>query len=955
MSSWYKHIIVLLNVLFLINCSFAQLSGLDSKLKGKTNFKEITEAINEHIKAMPEGLEKYKLKKHFARWSYYQSIHLGSDGELVNISEKTIEAVNNKEVNASRSANGSWYFVGPSTTNNENPSAVFNGIGRVDRIAFHPTNPNIIYIGTPAGGLWKTTDGGSNWTPLSNYIPSLGISGIVVDYSNTNRIYVLTGAGDSQISNGSNYFNRSVGVLVSHDGGQVWEQTGQLSPNIFNGYRLVQSPADPLILFAVTTDGIYKTKNGGDDWVNVKGGKFYDIDFKPGDPLTIYASGVSDFYYSADTGNFWHQASFDYALCNKRIEFAVTPANSNLVYLIAGNTNTNNTFCGFFKSIDSGRNFVRQTNSPNIIGKEDGSGNDQSNYDLAITASPTNSQIVLTGGLIVWKTINGGSVFNNVTSYNENGSDWYIHPDVHDLAYNPINGTLYAATDGGFYSSIDNGATWNDHIDGISTTQIYHMDDYNNDENIIMIGNQDNGVKYRNTNTSYFSNIGSGDGFDVAINYSDQTKGWAVFNTSIKKYTHFLDDPYLEIDSDSFFPQLECHTSNPEKIYYSWDTLYAYDGGSPVMIGNGLINGYNALKTCPSNSNRIYAAGGYNQVLFTGKFYESDDGGISWDTVSNNTGFPAVIQRVTDIGVNPTNSARVYICYGGYTDSQKVYYSSNAGDSWSNYSFDLPNTPIWSIEVDASNNLYVGTDIGVFYKPTTSNNWEPYYNNLPNVPISDLAINEAENQLLAATFGRGVWKSTLKSSCSANYTTSATLEGNYFIGVSTDINTTSTIDGGAGTNVIFRAGHNVILNPGFEANGEPGNKFTAYIGDCESGLPTDMSTGETIFPVEFQNYNISLSRNKGTLEIIEKRGQEVDVLARIFGKGYKSIKVFISDLSNNKLTEVSTIKKPNHENIVTINNGITQKGNYMFYLVIDGEVTHLQEFQARVHKPIATN
>ena len=176
--------------------SYSQHEALKAQLAGKRTFREITKTVEHYLDTLPASPDKARLEKHFARWAYYQSLHLGPGGEFVNVSKKTMETLsaqtNSPKPNAPvTTANGAWYFAGPQWSTNNNPIAAGNGIGRVDRIAFHPTDANIIYVGTPAGGLWKTTDGGINWTALSSFIPSLGISGIVVSWYDPNTIYVL--------------------------------------------------------------------------------------------------------------------------------------------------------------------------------------------------------------------------------------------------------------------------------------------------------------------------------------------------------------------------------------------------------------------------------------------------------------------------------------------------------------------------------------------------------------------------------------------------------------------------------------------------------------------------------------------------------------------------------------------------------------------------------------------
>ncbi len=511
------------------------------------------------------------------------------------------------------------------------------------------------------------------------------------------------------------------------------------------------------------------------------------------------------------------------------------------------------------------------------------------------------------------------------------------------MQFNPLNGYLYAAGDGGLYVSVNEGASWTNLSSGINVTQFYHIDDNDNNEYAFLGGTQDNGTMYRSTNTGSFTHVGGGDGFEAVIDYSNQNKGLAVANQSIYKYTDFANKTKQFIAKDSFYPQVELHTANPNRFYYSYDSLYTWHNGVYSLLGNGMINGYNALKTCPSNNDRIYAAGGYSFSNPTGKIYVTSDAGATWDTISNNPGYPIVNQRITDIGVNPSNSAKVFLVFAGYTADQKVYYSSNAGDTWTDYTYDLPNTPIWSIEVDANNNIYVGTDIGVFYKSNSLMSWEPFYNNLPNVPISDLAINESEDQLLAGTFGRGVWKCSLKSDCPGSITTSSDFEGRHFRAASNTITTTSTVKGGSGTEVVLRAGNSVVLNPGFEANGEPGNKFVAYTGNCDEGIPNMMGLVNTLFPSALSAYSKSLSRANGTIEVLANNSELTEVLVRVTSISKNNGEIFISEITSDKLIKLSEVSCLQNESNIVIERTKLKPGEYLLYLILENDITHIQE------------
>ena len=948
------HFIFLVFLGFLLPLSLlAQFDDLKVQLQGKETFSEITTTVRQYLTTLPDSYEKSKFEKHYNRWAYYQSLHLGPNGEFVNIAKRTFEAVAEKPIieSPNLSYNGSWTLIGPNSSTTNNPGADLNGLGRVDRMAFHPTNPSIIYVGTPAGGLWKTVNGGTSWSAISSFIPSLGISGIVVDHSDPSTLYVLTGDGDSYNPDGlvssSGYRQNSVGVLVSHDGGTTWEQTAQMSSlDEWLGYRLVQHPTNSNILIAATSDGIYRTTNGGGTWTQERAGKHFDIEFKPGDPTRVYASAEGSFVYSTNTGDSWiTSATFDYSLCDdKRIEIAVTSYNANKVFLLAGPAQAIDKFCGFYVSSNSGLNFYRWSNSPNVFGQEDGSG-DQSEYDMGLAVSPTDDNLIITAGLIIYKSTNGGSTFSNATFYRESGGV-YIHPDIHTVEYNPLNGYLYAGGDGGFHRSVNDGDNWTDLYDGIATSQFYHLDDYDANQYAMLAGAQDNGLKYKVSNTSDFLHINCCDGFDVAINYNDQSKGYSVINGNLKKFTDFTGTTPTTINSVGWFKQIEFHSSDPTILYYSNSRIYEYDAdqSTHTLLRDVGISGYWALKTCPSNSSRIYAAGGDELFGETGEMFTSADNGSTWSTISSNSGFPASFPRISDIGVRPNSSQTVYACFSGYTDNVKVYYSFNFGASWENVSYDLPNIPVWSIEVDVSNNIYVGTDYGVFYKASGATNWEPYYNGLPNVPITDLAINEDEDQLLASTFGRGIWKSTLREPCPPNRIIAVDLQGQDFRSASNSIKMSGEVIGGEGTSVSFRAGNYVELTPGFNVDGELGNNFLAYVGDCDGGMPPDFSFGN---PADSNNvvvdFSFTVARNLGTLEIRDVSMLEKKVIIRLFNAQTAKIKVFMANKNGTFIKDIAQFEGAKGEFNYTFNIEGLKSGMYYLYLGVNKDVNHLQE------------
>ncbi|MCK5956838.1 hypothetical protein KMY69_27810, partial [Klebsiella pneumoniae] len=139
------------------------------------------------------------------------------------------------------------------------------------------------------------------------------------------------------------------------------------------------------------------------------------------------------------------------------------------------------------------------------------------------------------------------------------------------------------------------------------------------------------------------------------------------------------------------------------------------------------------MRTCPSNANKIYAAGGTSYASSTGVLRRSDDAGVNWPglayILSSNIGFPVTYTKITSVNVDPSNSANVWATFGGFDDTAKVYFSDNSGGRWFNMTGSLPNVAVHTIALDSDNNAYVGTDNGVYYRGNSMNDWIPFYNN----------------------------------------------------------------------------------------------------------------------------------------------------------------------------------------------------------------------------------
>jgi hypothetical protein len=204
------------------------------------------------------------------------------------------------------------------------------------------------------------------------------------------------------------------------------------------------------------------------------------------------------------------------------------------------------------------------------------------------------------------------------------------------------------------------------------------------------------------------------------------------------------------------------------------------------------------------------------------------------------------VQKITDIAVHPLNSYYVYITCGGFAPGKKVYRSTTAGESWENWSGSLPDIPVNCVAVTRDDGVYIGTDLGVFYRDQGMNDWMPVRNGLPNVPVTNLYINENTDRIYAATFGRGMWSTTLVDNCPGSLVLSGDIDGYYHYQASNQIRTTNTIAGSVVNELHLKAGGYILLQPGFVAKRR--SVWTGKIGGCGTGgIPeaTETST-ETV-------------------------------------------------------------------------------------------------------------
>jgi len=702
-----------------------------------TNYFEVRDAFNDYYSryvsnyrqangADPIKVPGYKIYK---RWEWIVGPRVGADGSRYNPAQAWNESIKYRQQVGTFNA-GNWTLIGPTSP----PSG--NGSGRLNFVRVHPTNPDILFTGSPAGGLWRSDDGGFNWSTNTDQLAQvIGCTDIAIDPTNTDIMYLATGDGDA----GDTY---TVGLLKTTDNGTTWNTTGLsfFTANYRQMSKVLVNPDNTNIILVATSSGVYRSDDAAATFTQVQVGSFKDMEFKPGDPNTVYVAGA-EFYKSTDGGQTFNLITNGLPpIANvSRMAIAVTPDDPNYVYLIAGLPDPYGTE-GFYKSVNSGTSFTNP-NTPAL-------GNQQW-YDLCIAACPTNKNEVLLGGQTDFLKSTGG------------GSAWFqsggnTHVDYHDIVYADGN-TCYMTNDGGIYVSYDNAANWTDISNGLTIAQMYGFGQSATNANLLVQGWQDNGTN--RFNGFSWSHIVGGDGMLCFIDRTNDQNIWAsTQNGGLVRSTN---------GGGNF-----TNATTGINEAGAWVTPWIQDPVTANTLYAGFINVWRSLNGGVSwtkisafpntqNVNTLAVSPANNQIIWAAKatgLYVTSNGGTNWATVAN---IPS--GTITGIACSDTDPNKVWITYSGYSNTNKVFQSTDMGATWTNVSASIPNIPVNCITYLNSSNdgLYIGTDLGIFFKDASMSVWEPFFNGLPNVIVTQLEVFYPTQKIRASTYGRGIWESDL--------------------------------------------------------------------------------------------------------------------------------------------------------------------------------------------------
>jgi len=656
---------------------------------------------------------------------------------------------------------GGWTWLGPGNIG-----------GRTRSIVVHPTNPDVMWAASVAGGVWKTTSGGASWGPLDDFMASLNVTTLVLDPTDSNVLYAGTGEG---------FYNldglRGAGVFKTTDGGTSWTQLSASSgPTFVYVNRLAISRDGSTLLAAVrngdaTAQGISRSTDKGAtfaDVPSVSGTEILDVDFDPTDSSKCVAGGRNGkAFYSTDGGATWTAAAGLPTVAGfaGRVELTHAANNASIVYASVDNNSGE-----VYRSNDGGKTYNLQNTGTNYLGG-------QGWYANVIWAGdPTDANLVVVVGLDLYRSPDGGTSFTQISFWSKAPAS--PHADHHAIVSHPAfdgttNRVVFFGNDGGLYQSTDvrnsmDTFGWQALNNNYGVTQFYGAAGNANTGKIVG-GAQDNGtLRYApppGTNTGpqgYIAMFG-GDGGYCAADPTDPNFFYgeyvylqihrSVNAGSSANYIYTGISDASDGNKCNFIAPFVLDPNDPNTMLAGGSSLWRsknVKAATPqwAKIKDEAGSPISAIAVAPGNSQIIWV--GYN----FGDVYKSIDGGASWSRVGS-TALPND-RMCTRITIDPSSSDVVYVTFGGYT-TDNVWETENGGTTFKDIGASLPPAPAYTLAVHPDNStfLYLGMEVGVFASADGGATWSPTNEGPTNCSVNELFwTNRALN---AATHGRGLF------------------------------------------------------------------------------------------------------------------------------------------------------------------------------------------------------
>jgi photosystem II stability/assembly factor-like uncharacterized protein len=680
-----------------------------------------------------------------------------------------------------------WRAIGPTAT--VSAWYPFWGLtsGRVNAVAVSPANSTLVLIGSSTGGIWRSTDGGDSFVPVSDDQVDLAVGSLVFSKSDPGIAYA--GMGDAK----GGYLGS--GVLKSTDEGRTWARVSNASlPSPGSISKLEIDPANPNRIYVaqysrvaagkITSSGVYVSTDGGINWNRVLAGAPRDVLIDPSDSRIVYA-GMSridkdadpqfGLYRSTDSGSTWSNVftAPQYDLTKRRdFRVAVSEANPRIIYAYFGGVVGSRLDARLRVSTDAGATWTDRSlaavDTANL------------GYNTYLAVDPRDALTLYVGSRDVFKSTDAGESWTNLTrNFYDSGAGWQYapggsatHTDQHALAFSPENpNEFYVGNDGGVSKTTDNGNTFRSLNATLTLTQFIGISSHPTNPAISYGGSQDNGTQLRSADQNWYEVL-SGDGGHSVINPLDPS---VVFMTYVRGdvFRFANDGQSLELQVGSngtfgenfdapriaFYPPFVGNGVDATLYFGTWRLFISTNLGLTWFAPSGFLDltkgvtdtsrdVLSAIAVARSNPNLIYTGSAQGRAM------RSTNGGQSWTDVTG--GLPD--RSITSITVDPSNSSIAYLTLSGFSTGH-VFRTTNAGATWIDVSGSLPDVPASALLVDPadSNTIYLGTDIGVFRSTTRGDDWSSFNRGMPPVVVHGFSAN-ATGAIQVATYGRGAYE-----------------------------------------------------------------------------------------------------------------------------------------------------------------------------------------------------
>jgi photosystem II stability/assembly factor-like uncharacterized protein len=852
--------------------------------------------------------------------------------------------------------------------------------GRTRSLLIDPFDTNVLYAGAVSGGVWKSINAGYSWVPKTDFIANININTMVMDPANHNTIYA--GTGEALYGDGL----PGSGIFKSTDGGDTWTQL-QATQNWQYINRLAMNGSG--VLLSSNYDGIWRSTDGGVNWTHV-----YTpvipiasvVVFNPNNGNQAAAAGsalVNGYYivqliYSGDGGATWSNATTMPAAVDNfaGIDMAWGPSSNVYVNVGVPIVVNNNTFYGeVWRSQDAGATYSRISQQ----------GVTDCTYHCAIWVSPSNASLIVVGGLLNYRSIDGGASFTPINSAISLSNQ--PHADTHFFVNDPYSpNKLYVCNDGGVYRTNDittasAGNSWESLNFTYQTSQYYAGAGNAAGIGPLIGGTQDNGTlrvslldqytpAFRPATTANMWSFG-GDGGYVAIDpgvpdyiYGEYQYMEIFRSTNGGEANSGFDItsglPFGTNSHNDFIAPVVMDPNNANVLLAGGGSLWRTTTASAPTPTWSSIRGesnpwfdISAIAVAKGSSNVIWVGEGNGHLQRTANGTASTP---TWIEVDNNTPpslDPLPNRAILRIMIDPADANIVYVAFGGYSvnspNPQNLWRTLNGGTTWSPIN-GLPMVPIRSIIRHPRNQrqLYAATDIGIYESDDFGATWSTSQQGPADVSVDELAFVAGRELILAATHGRGLWTADVSSvSTYAPTSVNARASGPGSVGVTwtgvtgaTSYQVMRSSDGAGYANAV----NGLVSATSYTDTNVVSNKTYLYkVKALVNGSWTDLSAPDLATTLVFTDDN-ALSGKKILANYLQEIRTAVNAVMTAagqtpaFGTANIGDKIFATDITDLRSALVSAYTKIGMPSLPTFAERITQ--NYTFL-----KGTHYQEIR----------